>query len=87
MLLKNLDLEGDGGQMLVNGSRGVVTGFATKQVASQQCTLSMVPKMSGWGITYDRVMFVDVLACRKLPLWQASDAGLVCVGGVTGARS
>ena len=47
MLLKNLDLEGDGGQMLVNGSRGVVTGFATKQVASRQHTLSTLLSMSG----------------------------------------
>ena len=32
MLLKNLDLDGGGGQMLVNGSRGVVTEFVDKPV-------------------------------------------------------
>lgn len=32
MLLKNLELDGAGHEMLVNGSRGVITAFKTKEV-------------------------------------------------------
>jgi len=33
MLLRNLDMKGGAGSMLVNGSRGVVTGFKSREVS------------------------------------------------------
>ena len=54
MLLKNLDLDGGGGQMLVNGSRGVVTEFVDKPVRPSQ------PRLSASGVSGTPVEMVLV---------------------------
>ena len=45
MLLRNLELTGDD-RMLVNGSRGVITRFVSKQVQPEGCTLTCSKALS-----------------------------------------
>ena len=76
MLVRNLDLTSDDG-MLVNGSRGVVTGFATKEevlrnLRSASTSTSEAGKQSTLGIDMEDVMtkisILNRISLEKLPV-------------------